>query len=137
MIINGKINKKYRLALDFFASKLFTPQLKRYIEVNVKFRKNMGDFHGIVSVEDYNVLGTPRSFVIELAKDDPEVEILKTLAHEMVHVRQYARSELNESMTLWKGRQINADQIPYREQPWEQEAFKLGDELYDLYTKET
>lgn len=133
MIINGKLKPYYRQALEYFATKLFTPQMKRHIEVNVVFRKNLGALHGIVTVEDYNVLGCPREFTIEVARDDPKEEILKTLAHEMVHVRQYARNELNETMTLWRGRRVNSDELPYREQPWEVEAFELGDRLAEEY----
>lgn len=137
MVIQGKLKKQYRKALEFFAKTLFTHQLSRHIDVRVVFRKNMGEYQGMVTVDDYNILGQPRSFVIEVDNRDPQEEILKTLAHEMVHVRQYARSELNEEMTLWRGRKVNADEIPYREQPWEKEAFELGDELYSLYTQKT
>lgn len=130
MIIYGKVNKKYKEALNFFASCLFTPQMNRHLEVTVCFKKNMGDHHGMVSVEDYNVIGSPRHFLIEIRKDDKEEEIIKTLAHEMVHVRQYVRSELNEEMTYWRGRKVNSDEIPYSEQPWEIEAEQQGQELY-------
>jgi hypothetical protein len=130
MIIYGKVNKKYKEALNFFASCLFTPQMKRNIEVTVCFRKNMGDHHGMVSVEDYNVIGSPRHFLIEIRKEDDQEEVIKTLAHEMVHVRQYVRNELNEEMTYWRGRRVNSDEIPYSEQPWEIEAEEIGNELF-------
>jgi len=133
MIITGKVNKKYREAIEFFATELFTPQMKRHIELRIR-KRDLGTWHGFVSIEDYNVLNQPRSFVIELHKGDDEKEHLKTLAHELVHVRQYARNELNDEMNTWKGRKVDSDSIPYEEQPWEIEAIKLGDELYELYT---
>ena len=133
MIITGKVNKKYREAIEFFATELFTPQMKRHIELRIR-RRDLGTWHGFVSIEDYNVLNQPRSFVIELHKGDDEKEHLKTLAHELVHVRQYARNELNDEMNTWKGRKVDSDSIPYEDQPWEIEAIKLGDELYELYT---
>ena len=133
MIITGKVNKKYREAIEFFATELFTPQMKRHIELRIR-KRDLGTWHGFVSIEDYNVLNQPRSFVIELHKGDDEKEHLKTLAHELVHVRQYARNELNDAMNTWKGRKVDSDSIPYEEQPWEIEAIKLGDELYELYT---
>jgi hypothetical protein len=52
-------------------------------------------------------------------------------------VRQYARNELNDEMNTWKGRKIDSDSIPYDDQPWEVEAIKLGDELYELYANKT
>lgn len=133
MIITGKVNKKYREAIEFFATELFTPQMKRHIELRIR-KRDLGTWHGFVSIEDYNVLNQPRSFVIELHKGDDEKEHLKTLAHELVHVRQYARNELNDEMNTWKGRKVDSDSIPYEEQPWEIEAIKLGNELYELYT---
>jgi hypothetical protein len=136
MIITGKTNKTLREAIDFFASNLFTPQMKRHIEVRIR-QRDLGTWHGFASIEDYNVLNQPRSFVIELHKNDSEEEKLKTLAHELVHCRQYARNELNDEMNTWKGRKIDSDAIPYEDQPWEVEAIKLGDELYELYTNRT
>ena len=133
MIITGKVNKKYREAIDFFATELFTPQMKRHIELRIR-KRDLGTWHGFVSIEDYNVLNQPRSFVIELHKNDSEEEKLKTLAHELVHVRQYARNELNDEMNTWKGRYVDSDAIDYNDQPWEIEANKLGNELYELYT---
>lgn len=133
MIVTGKINKNLREAIGFFASNLFTPQMSRHVEVRVS-QKDLGTWHGFATIEDYNSLGQPRSFVIEIHKNDCEEEKLKTLAHELVHVRQYVRNELNDEMNTWKGRKINSDDIPYDDQPWEIEANELGNKLYELYS---
>jgi hypothetical protein len=136
MMITGKMNKNLRQAIEFFASNLFTPQMKRHVEIRVR-QRDLGVWHGFASIEDYNVLNQPRSFVIELHKKDSEEEKLKTLAHEMVHVKQYVRNELNDEMNTWKGRYVDSDAIDYNDQPWEVEANKLGDKLYELYTNKT
>jgi predicted metallopeptidase len=75
----------------------------------------------------------PISFVIEVRQTDSEEEKLKTLAHEMVHVRQYIRGELNEEMSVWRGKKVDSDEIPYAEQPWEIEAESIAHKLYDEY----
>ena len=131
MVITGKIPKKHRAALNHYAEQLFTPQKRRHLYLEVKYRKKM-DFLGLVTVDDYNVLGMPIGFVIELCRDK-EAEMLKTLAHEMVHVLQYCRGDLNEQMTLWRGRYVNAEKIPYDEQPWEIEAESIGLNLYESF----
>ena len=136
MIITGKINKNLREALEFFAANLFTPQMNRHVEVRIK-QRDLGTWHGFASIEDYNSLGQPRSFIIELHQKDNEAEKLKTLAHELVHVRQYVRNELNDEMNTWKGRKIDSDSIPYDDQPWEKEANELGNLLYERYTNKT
>lgn len=133
MIVTGKINKNLREAIGFFASNLFTPQMSRHVEVHIR-QRDLGVWHGFASIEEYNSLGQPRSFVIELHRKDDEKEKLKTLAHELVHVRQYVRNELNDEMNTWKGRKINSDDIPYDDQPWEIEANELGNKLYELYS---
>jgi hypothetical protein len=131
MIVTGKISKRHLKALHYYAEQLFTPQKRRHIEIQVKYRKKM-DYLGLVTVEDHNVLGVPNSFIIELQRDT-EAEMLKTLGHEMVHVLQYARGELNETMTMWRGKRVNADKIPYSEQPWEVEAESIGLNLYESF----
>jgi hypothetical protein len=44
---------------------------------------------------------------------------METVAHEMVHVKQYAKGELTEQS--WQGKLINPKQ-EYWDQPWEIEA---------------
>ena len=48
----------------------------------------------------------------------------------MIHVKQYAYDELNSEMTLWRGKKVDPDKIPYAQQPWEIEAWTKGDKLY-------
>jgi hypothetical protein len=135
MIITGKINSIMRQALEFYACRLFTHQLSRHIEVKVTQRKHMPEFHGLCGIEDYNVLGQPRYFEIEIRASDTQKEKLITLAHEMVHVRQYCRNELNEQGNKWCGRRIDVDNIPWNELPWEIEANELGYQLYKEFTE--
>jgi hypothetical protein len=93
----------------------------------------MGNEYGWVCAEDYNMSGDPRHFIMALAKNDDVETQIRTMAHEMVHVRQFVRKELDEDMTRWKSRRVNMDIIPYRELPWEIEAFRLGDKLFKQY----
>ena len=131
MIVTGKIPKRHLKAIHYFAEQLFTPQKRRHLYLHIKYRKKL-DYLGLVTVDDYNVLGTPCEFTIEVLKNTEE-EMLKTLAHELTHCRQYSRNELNETMTLWRGRKVNSDAIPYYEQPWEQEAMQQELELYESF----
>ena len=124
--------------MNFFAKKLFTPQMLPHIEVSVIFTKNLEcDLTGEVGVEDYNVLGAPREFTILVKRGMDDEETLKTLSHELVHVRQYARQELNEECTRWRGRRVNSEEVSYYDLPWEQEAFTIGDQLYEEFINES
>jgi len=39
-------------------------------------------------------------------------------------------------MTMWRGRRVDSDEIPYFEQPWEIEAEAKAIELYERYKAE-
>ena len=58
---------------------------------------------------------------------------LSTLAHEMVHVKQFARGELSTDMTQWKSRR-HCGNIDYENQPWEREARRLQGRMLEDYT---
>jgi len=54
---------------------------------------------------------------------------MTTLAHEMVHARQFIRGELKlQGAWKWKGR--NAENYAYINQPWEKEAYRLERKLF-------
>jgi hypothetical protein len=132
MIINGRLSKQQRLAVQFFADKLLTNQLKPYIMVDVVFTQKL-DIAGEIEVTDYNMRGVPRCFKLHIHKKIGSEEILRTIAHEMVHVKQYCRRELNEEMNRWMGEKVDADEIPYHDRPWEIEAHETGDKLYEEF----
>ena len=131
MTVNGKLSKYHLSAMNYFADTLLTKQLKRHIIVNVRFRKSM-DVLGLTEVDDYNLSGKPREFTLEINRSQSEYEIVRTLAHEMVHVRQYAYGELNEEATQWCGQKCARD-LEYHEQPWEIEAHDVGDIIFNDY----
>jgi len=59
------------------------------------------------------------------------LEQMLTLAHELVHVKQYMRGELRYNQQgdfQWKKR--NAGGYKYENQPWEKEAVKLEKKLF-------
>lgn len=131
MIVHGKLSKSQMLAIDFFADALLTNQLKRHIIIHVKFRKNL-DYLGLAEIDDYNASGKPREFILEINLNQSKEEIIHTLAHEMVHVRQYAYGELSEDATRWCGEKFARDLV-YHEQPWEIEAETVGDIIFNDY----
>jgi hypothetical protein len=71
------------------------------------------------------------------------MEMATTLAHEMVHVKQYVYGETNEKLTRWKGERVDSDTIDYWVQPWEIEAhgyeaglftkFAIKEKLWEVF----
>ena len=109
-IIHAKcIDEKVRLALygmlEYSATKLF-PRRMKY--VSIKLHLKHYDYEGEALIEEGTKTKNPRNFKIvidpyRIEKDDWGRElnysewvckILRTLAHEMVHVKQYIMGEL-------------------------------------------
>lgn len=130
MIINGKIPKKHLLAIDHFAELLFTPARIYQLELTIKYKSL--DVFGLVYIDSYNLKGKPDSFIIEVNRQLDTTDKLKTLAHEMVHVKQYSLGYLNESMTRWRGKKIPQN-LEYENKPWEIEAELYGLNLYESF----
>jgi hypothetical protein len=130
-------------AAIFYASELLSPKMLENICVQIKFSKNL-DAMGYASVEEYNNSGKPREFQIEIHAGISAYDMLKTLAHEMVHVKQYVYGETNESQTRWKGNRVDSDTIDYWVQPWEVEAhgmepglftkFAINEKLWEIFS---
>ena len=65
-------------------------------------------------------------------------EIASTLAHELVHAKQYIRRELTakaltNALYTSAGKRKTLSTEQYRNLPWEEEAFRLEEELIELY----
>ncbi len=105
--------------------------------VNIKVKVVTGDApSGLCIIDEYNNQNKPRSFTIEINKNQSKMEILNAVAHEMVHVKQYVYGELNEQMSSWLGQKIDCDKVDYFEQPWEVEAYALEAFLTVMYLSE-
>jgi hypothetical protein len=118
--------------MTYFANRLLSPQMQRNVGVRVVIRRTMPVL-GITIIDDYNESGLPRRFTIEMDGKQDSEEKLRTLAHEMVHIKQYCKKELNEEMSKWKGQSVDSDSMDYDDQPWEIEAHTLGDKLYEEF----
>lgn len=69
----------------------------------------------------YCVSLSKREFEVEINKEQSLRRLLETVAHELVHVKQYARGELQETHLAWKGQPVDPN-TNYWDLPWEIEA---------------
>ena len=129
MIISGKVSKQLIQSAMNYADILFTPQMGKHIVLHIKTKNKMSE-SGYIEFDGYNQKGLPREFVIAIQSNLNDREKMITLAHEMVHAKQYAYGELNEEMNKWCGVAVNADDIDYDDRPWEIEAESIAHELY-------
>lgn len=132
-----------RRACYFYANELMSKRLVETITLRVTFDPRI-DCLGCASVAATNDGAKPRKFDIRLHPHKDAADILETLAHEMVHVRQYARGHLNESLSRWKGIKIDTHHTHDYFSPWEKEAmsleegllykFKMAERLWEVFT---
>lgn len=85
-----------RKAAEHYADKLMNERLHENIHCTITMRdwKNDDD-HGtcLAYYDEHNIA---RLFDIEINKNNSHKRILETLAHEMVHLKQYAKNEWYE-----------------------------------------
>lgn len=111
-------------AVDFYAKILISKRLRNNIFLTIKFNPNINVW-ALASIEEYNASNKARQFLIEIHPWIGAAEIFKTLAHEMVHIKQFAYGETNETLSKWKGMSIDSEAIDYYHHPWELEAYSL------------
>lgn len=132
--IHGIQRKRDRVifedALDFYVMMLLPRKLSRGIYVDLSFRAKLDDnVDGWCQVAGYNTRKKAREFEIEICKNRSMRYQLMTLAHEAVHLKQYALGEITEDMDTWKGRRIPSS-TDYYDSPWEIEAHGREKGLY-------
>lgn len=126
----GKINQDLQ-AMCLVAMNSFAKQLKiNRLKTNVQIK-----FHHKLFVENTSEglceMLDDRNFVIDVGLYG---NWLSTLAHEMVHVKQFARGELSSSLQHWKGR--DHSDTEYWDQPWEKEARRLQNKMVLEFEKD-
>lgn len=148
----GTTNKKLISLLEeatgYYAHQLMRPRTVRRLKIDIEilpYRKMPEQ--GAVLNED-SEKRYPSNFVVELrrehASDPDRTDIFKVLAHEMVHVKQYALNELANTWKtcsdtgsikpefMWRNSEWKADphHHAYFDLPWEDEAYSLEETLY-------
>lgn len=71
-----------------------------------------------------------KSYIIAIAPQKKE-SLGSTLAHEMVHVKQFAKGQfrIQNNKQYWRGKQV-AKSTKYLDLPWEMEAFAKQEILF-------
>ena len=150
-----------RKAARFYAKELMHPNLVKNLYLQIKFIKPTREFpdKGQCEWDDIDGPPNPRYFTIFLAKRLSKKDAYQTLAHEMVHLKQYAKNEMtglihSSGLHLWKGAdyKLNSKFAPARKsknmvkcdpkgidyfyQPWEIEAYGLEVGLWVYFKRQ-
>lgn len=114
---------------EWCSVKLMGSRLSNVVNVEIELRRDMGDSLGNATYDDSN--HRPREFIMEVnASSNIRLrKILETVAHEMVHIKQYAKGEMKDlisrpaNIRKWQGKEIDTNLISYWDLPWEIEAY--------------
>jgi len=127
----SKAQKKLAFeTIDFYVSKMM-PRMAKSLSVKILGDASLEDREGIHG--DCNYIDCenrlPRDFEIRVDTKLSNRDFVATIVHEMIHVKQYARGELRDLVTMldvcnWKGRRIDSQKVDYFDLPWEVEAHK-------------
>ena len=105
------------------------PRLQSKLFVNIVLISKLHEKDGVSGdcIWEDESCNRPREFTVRVNSSQSLQDILSTVAHEMVHVKQYARGELKDfSRTIklckWQGKTVDVDSIDYYDHPWEIEA---------------
>ena len=130
MLINvvggSNSQKKHAQSMVEFCVKTLMPRM-RTLDITVRLCKPQGTMGYCLETDN------DRTFEIELDKTQSMRNLLETLAHEMVHVKQYARRELNPRVDCWMGKTYNPKKVSYWDLPWEIEAHGRETGLFVRY----
>ena len=126
-IVQPDLHANIALAVKSFAKQLGISRLKNNIVVRLHHKVFM-DSEGTQGLCES--LDT-RNYIVDLCMYSNWVV---NLAHEMVHVKQFARGELDSGLTSWKSNKYCSN-IEYWEQPWEKEARRLQFKLAKEFEK--
>ena len=114
-VTGGKpYQRKYVESIAFFCIDKLMPKMES-LDINIKLRTIPEDSYG------YCMSETTREFDIEIDKNLTLRKLLRTVAHEIVHVKQYARKELTGDST-WQGKTYKPKTTDHWYEPWEIEA---------------
>ena len=126
---NKAVRKMVEMASWYYAERLMGKRLMGSLELTVNLKKNLLSKEGNEGSAIWDDDGVrPREFTIELDATVKIRNLLITLAHEMVHVKQWAKNEMYEytntmGMVRFKGEKIHLGETDYWDYPWEIEAY--------------
>ena len=130
---SDSLKAKIESCVRFCATQQLGDKTAKRLNIWVRVSKNLIKYEnalGLASAEDNR--HKCRNFEIRLDSNAAPRDILQTLCHEMIHVKQFATGEfkMGWAKSRWQGRSIVHDMLEYKQLPWEAEAFGNEKKLY-------
>lgn len=119
--------------VNFTLKKFFSKYMRDTLDIEICFKKGLFETdkqYGNCTWEDFR--HRPKIFTIEIEPNQSIKLLLNTIAHELVHVKQWAKGEFAELRNASKdkpepvykfnGKRFDTGKIDYWDHPWEIEA---------------
>lgn len=123
-----RLQQKLAKRFSDFALWKFFPRAHSTFSIKIKGIDNLLLKHEMYADCTYEYADTyPRDFLIRIDNTlNPEM-FIKTLAHEITHVKQWGKGEMktyerNYKITRWHKDKIKHEEVLYYDMPWEIEA---------------
>ena len=134
--ITGGRKKQRQVVEDVVKWSIKKLNLHRISTLNLTFSiKTLKSLYGQLEQLD----DKRREFSVVLDKNVDTKDLIRTVIHEMVHIKQYIRKEMDSeivgSRMRWKSKTYPYD-IKYDDMPWEKEANRLETKYGNEYLKE-
>lgn len=136
---DSELTKLFKIAARCYSDKLLSTQLDKNISLKIQIKDNL-NAGGYCDFEDIAPL-PPRDFTIEIDRTKKRIHMFIALAHEMVHLKQFAKGEVKDKLykrkyvKVWKG-EVYDDEVSYWDQPWEIEAYGMENSLVAKFLME-
>jgi len=149
-MIESSLKERTEMAVRFFASELMSTRMCNTLKIKVEIRRGGKHFSGEMKNYGgmaYNICNgsnTQKDHLIVMQHDLSQSDFIEVLAHEMVHVKQISKNELQKRRwksdkklhARWKGEEMGeASSIPYMQRPWEVEAYSMQKDLAMKFKK--
>lgn len=113
--------------LDFAEKYLkLNPKLEIHIDF-IRTKKFLGQYEGI---DEHG-----ETHYIDISEGESQEDIIRSIFHELVHVRQTDDGDLSLDGNSWKGFLYRTKEIEvdYDHLPWEKEAAELEEKMWRIY----
>lgn len=124
---NAKLKNLAESITRYSAELLLDKKLINKLTVDIEFSRTLLKEDGMLAEIDFDDrVHKPREFTITVDSTVPQRRIMESIAHEMVHLKQYAVGEMcdtdNPDIVQWKNKQVDLIKCEYWDRPWEVEA---------------
>lgn len=134
-------NKEIRDAVYFYLRKLLGKSMSQKITLDILIEKDLlKTYEMYAAISPLEAETRPKHYELEIDARLPKKQFLVSLAHEMIHLKQFAKDQMKDletkKMTRWLGEYYVEENLDYWSRPWEKEAHENELLLYKSYLTE-